>query len=106
MARFPGVAVNGDWISELLLALRLLVGGIFLLAGWNKVRGRLPFERVLCQVFGLGPVSARILAAVLPWLELVLGTVMVLGIATRVAGVLCSTLLGGFALALMCLRMS
>lgn len=101
-----GASVNDNETNEVLLALRLLVGGAFLIAGWNKIWAHRSFEQTLRQEFGLHRLAAGSVATVLPWLELALGAVIVVGVATQPAGVILSTLLCLFTLALLRLRLS
>lgn len=78
---------------------RLVLGGLFLYAGFTKVyppNHRLLFEMAL-SAYRLLPVWAVIgVAAVLPWVEMVLGVLLIGGWKLRYVAAFTSVLLGTF----------
>jgi uncharacterized membrane protein YphA (DoxX/SURF4 family) len=68
-----------------LLGVRLLLGGIFILAAAGKIPEQARFVDVVTQ-YGLLPWSlARAYGTILPWLELTIGIFLVLGFLPRLA---------------------
>ena len=82
------------------LFLRLVVGIIFLYAGVVKIADPLGFAQALYNYRLLPAWTINPLAIILPWLELVVGGSLVLGIWTLGAGVVASLLFAVFAGAL------
>lgn len=80
---------RGRPMGWLVLPLRLLLGGLFVFAGVMKVQDTQNFAFAV-HGFKLMPEHLVVLAAfVLPWLEMVAGAMLVLGIWTRAsAGVI------------------
>jgi uncharacterized membrane protein YphA (DoxX/SURF4 family) len=73
-------------VSWLVVASRVLVGGVFLLAGFSKLL--LPQAEVAAlmqQYTVIPPGLTWWIAAVLPWLELASGTALVIGFYTTLA---------------------
>ncbi|UCH42966.1 MAG: DoxX family protein [Dehalococcoidales bacterium] len=80
------------WIS---LGASVLLGLVFLTAGVGKLLGEGAF---LLQVstLVLNPAVASAIAAILPWVEIVLGTLLLTGIATRIAAGTSALLIASF----------
>jgi uncharacterized membrane protein YphA (DoxX/SURF4 family) len=77
-------------------ASRLLLGGVWLFAGASKV-GDLAASGRAVHAYQLTPYEVSVvLGAALPVVELVLGALLVVGVATRVAGSVSALLLAGF----------
>lgn len=80
------------------LVLRLLVGGMFVYLGAKKVLLQSPsdFLKVLRE-YAIVPetwwVAQNVIAAVVPWAEMLLGALLVLGVATRGAALSALSLL-------------
>ncbi|HLF78194.1 MAG TPA: MauE/DoxX family redox-associated membrane protein [Dehalococcoidia bacterium] len=75
---------------------RGLLGLVFLLAGLSKARAPASFERSLAQ-YGLLPAGLRpLVAGSLPALEVLLGTLLVLGVLAPVSSVIALALLVAF----------
>jgi len=66
---------------RLILALRLLVGGIVVAAGWGKMPRRYELLRLIRDQAYLPHSLARPLSRWLPWVELILGSALVVGVA-------------------------
>jgi uncharacterized membrane protein YphA (DoxX/SURF4 family) len=78
------------------LVARLVVGGVFLVAGGLKV-GDLDGSVRAVHAYQLTPYPvSEVLGAVLPFLEVGLGLLLVAGLATRVAGAVAAALLAAF----------
>lgn len=78
---------------------RLLLGGLFVYAGFTKVypaEHRFLFEMTLSAYRLLPPAAVIVVARALPWLEMALGVVLVLGWQRRYVASFVALLLGGF----------
>lgn len=76
------------WIG---LIARLILGGVLLIAGYLKV-GATDKSQMAVRAYELLPISiANLLGLVLPFFEVAIGLLLILGAATRIAAVL-----GGF----------
>ena len=65
---------------------RLMLGGVWIAAGWSKV-GDLAASGRAVAAYRIFPYDfATFVGAVLPFLEIALGILLVLGLATRLAG--------------------
>jgi uncharacterized membrane protein YphA (DoxX/SURF4 family) len=74
----------------------LIVAAAFLVSGAGKVIEPSAFRDRLIDQVGLPAVLALVVAASLPWLELVCGLCLALGYAVREAAVILAVLLIGF----------
>lgn len=85
----PARSARGDWRNWVGLALRLLTGVVMLWAGASKI-GNLPLnvEQVKLYQLNLGDTLTSLIGYAQPPLELIVGTLLVLGLFTRVASVL------------------
>jgi uncharacterized membrane protein YphA (DoxX/SURF4 family) len=87
---------TAPWVAVLV---RVLVGGVFVFAGFSKLL--LPQAEVVAliqQYAVLPPTLIPFIAALLPWLELASGTALCLGFYTTPAAVLVGVQLVGFSL--------
>mgnify|MGYP000241754431 CR=1 FL=1 len=89
--------VSSQWLS---LLFRLALGGIFLYAGVVKSQDPAGFAQAIYNYRILPGWAINPMAILLPWVEMVLGAALVLGIWIPGASLLASGLLGIFALAL------
>lgn len=78
------------------LVARFVLGFPFTLAGMSKVRARSEFEKVIANYNLLPPGGARLISIVLPWMELLIGALLLLGVFTPVATVIVAGLLVAF----------
>ena len=76
-------------VSSLLLGLTLLVSGS------GKLPGQTEFIDVLLASFWT-PTLAYIIGYCLPWLEIIFGVLLLLGIFSRITAALCLPLIAGF----------
>jgi uncharacterized membrane protein YphA (DoxX/SURF4 family) len=81
-------------MRRVLLALRLLLGAVFLYAAWTKLRQPWLLFAMSIDSYQLLPEWAVLfLARTLPWLELLLGALLIAGFALRYVTVATSALL-------------
>ncbi|MBI2794448.1 MAG: DoxX family membrane protein [Ignavibacteria bacterium] len=82
-----------------LLLIRAFIGGYFVLAAIPKITEPLAFATSIYH-YGLVPVWAiNAIALILPWLELLAGSALLLGYKTKLAAALCGLMLLIFTLA-------
>jgi len=79
--------------KTLLLVVRLILGGLFVYAGAVKVLDPLDFAQDIRNYRLVGPSLSFIAAIVLPWLEILAGLALILGIWMRGAALVVSGLL-------------
>lgn len=82
------------------LALRLLLGGLFLYASWDKILHPAAFASIVRDYRILPDALSNAVAISLPWLEAVLGALLILGRLMPGALALTNLLLLGFYAAL------
>jgi uncharacterized membrane protein YphA (DoxX/SURF4 family) len=87
----PAVAV--PW---LVLAGRLLLGGVWIVAGALKVTDLDASVRAVRAYRLLPETAAQLLGAGLPFVEIVLGVLLVVGLGVRVAGIASAVLMAAF----------
>jgi uncharacterized membrane protein YphA (DoxX/SURF4 family) len=85
---------------HLQLLLRLILGGLLLLAGVTKLAGRAAFRDAVAEYQVLPRALETPFAAALPWAETALGALLLLGLGTPVAAALATPLLLSFAVAI------
>ena len=93
------------WQKALAQALAIVIGGVFLYASYDKIAQPGEFARIVYHYQVIGP-SARLpplvpntLAVVLPWLEAVVGVLLVSGSWRREAAAVAALLLATFVVA-------
>jgi uncharacterized membrane protein YphA (DoxX/SURF4 family) len=86
--RLPGSVLQGILARGALVFLRLYLGIVFLYSAWFRITAEHPTL-----------ISRMTLPAVLPWVELLVGVLLVLGMATRFAAALAAVLLVNYMLA-------
>ncbi len=91
-----------DALSQphLQLFLRLVLGGLLLLAGVAKLTDRAAFRQAVAEYEVLPATLARPYAALLPWVETALGVLLLVGLGTGIAAGLAVPLFLSFALAI------
>lgn len=82
------------------LLCRLIVGGIFVLASFHKILDPQSFALAIYNYKLFPPSSINGLAILLPWVELLAGMALILGIKIRGAALILSGLLASFAVTL------
>src|SRR4029077_3743739 len=83
----------------LLLACRLALGAMFLYACYDKILAPAAFAKIVYQWQIGGPVFSNLVAVILPWVELLVGLLLLAGAWTAEAGLLVAGLLLSFNLA-------
>ena len=86
--------------GHMIVVLRLLLGGVFLWAGWTKVIDPTGFVLIVGAYKVLPPTLVVPVAVTLPWLELITGICLVLGLWSRSSALIAVVLLAGFGVAL------
>ena len=81
------------------VVLRLLLGGYFVYASLDKIADPGAFARIVYQWQVLGPVPSNLLAVTLPWVEILAGGLLVLGIWRKEASLAIAMLLAVFLIA-------
>jgi uncharacterized membrane protein YphA (DoxX/SURF4 family) len=84
----------------LILAARLLIGGLFVYACIHKIWDPLGFAVAIRNYMILPPAWSNITAITLPWVELGAGLFLILGIQTKPAALLTTAMLAVFLAAL------
>lgn len=83
-------------MKYLVLAARLLIGGLFVYASFHKILDPADFAQAI-RNYQLAPVElTNVAAVVLPWIELIAGALLILGIQTRPSAVITTCLLAVF----------
>jgi len=98
-ATAPIDAPSTLFVKSLALPARVLLGGILLYAGFTKLNDGWRFAEAIANYRILPAQANQLLALTLPWLEVVLGLLLVLGLWLRAAAGLASLLFLGFAVA-------
>lgn len=79
--------------------LGLLLGGVFVYASYDKILHPGEFARIVYHYQLIGPSKAlppllpNLLAVTLPWMELLMGLALIVGVWRREAAVLCAAML-------------
>jgi uncharacterized membrane protein YphA (DoxX/SURF4 family) len=82
------------------LFLRLVLGGVLLLAGVSKLADRAAFRQAVAEYEVLPASLARSFAAIVPWVETALGVLLLVGFGTGVAAGIAVPLFLSFAFAI------
>ncbi|MDR2930586.1 MAG: DoxX family membrane protein [Propionibacteriaceae bacterium] len=89
-----------DWRNWVTLGARVILGGVLIAAGLTKV-GNLGGSVQAAAAYQILPYgAAQVVGWLLPFAEIGLGLVLVLGLFTRIAGVLGALLMLGFIIAI------
>jgi putative oxidoreductase len=80
----------------ILVAFRLVVGGVFIWAGVSKIFDPLGFAQNIVNYRAFPQVMSFFLALVLPWIEVICGAFLILGIFRSASALLLSGLLAVF----------
>ena len=83
-----------EWIC------RLLLGALFVIAGYTKLGNPFLFEMAVDTYQLLPPIGVIVVARTLPWLELVLGMLLVRGWKLNYVATFTALLMGAFLLAM------
>ncbi len=80
----------------ILFAFRLIVGGIFIWAGVSKIADPLSFAQNIRNYQLVGQSLSFVTAVFLPWVELIAGLWLIIGLYPKSSALLISCLLGFF----------
>ena len=87
-------------MEKLVIALRVLLGGILFYAGFSKINAGHHFAETIAN-FALLPAQAnQILAVVLPWCEMPAGLLLVFGVWVRASALVASLFFAAFTAAI------
>ena len=75
------------------LVLRLLLGAFFVYASLDKIASPAGFARIVYQWQVAGPVPSNLVAVTLPWVELVAGLLLIVGVWRREAALVVALML-------------
>ena len=75
------------------LVLRLLLGAFFVYASLDKIASPAGFARIIYQWQVAGPVPSNLVAVTMPWVELVAGLLLIVGVWRREAALVIALLL-------------
>jgi uncharacterized membrane protein YphA (DoxX/SURF4 family) len=78
------------------LGLRIYIGIVFITAGMKKIHSPMEFADVLTDYRLLPYWSINLVAVVLPWMELIAGIFLILGLRTKLAATILAFLLAVF----------
>lgn len=82
------------FLRAILLLLRVAVGGVFAYAAWSKLRDPWTLFAISIDAYHVLPQWAvLVVARTLPWLELLLGVMLVIGVFRRISTLAASALL-------------
>jgi len=87
------------FVRTLALPVRVLLGGVLIYAGFTKLNDGWRFAEAIANYRLLPAQANQILALTLPWLEVALGLLLILGLWLRAAAGLSALLFLGFAAA-------
>ena len=87
-------------MKYLVLAARLLIGGLFVYASLHKIVDPAGFAQAIRNYQMLPPELSNLIALTLPWIEITTGGFLILGIQTRPAALIVSGLMAIFLVAL------
>jgi uncharacterized membrane protein YphA (DoxX/SURF4 family) len=79
--------------KRLVLLSRLILGGLFIYASYDKLFNPLPFAQIIHNYRLMPPAFINIIAVILPWIELSAGILLIIGIRVRGANFIIFTLL-------------
>lgn len=91
--RFPDKIfhlLENKWI---IIVIRLILGGIFIYASYDKILNPEYFARIIRNYHILPVFLVNLFAIILPWIELFSGFLLIIGIFTRGAALVISFLL-------------
>jgi uncharacterized membrane protein YphA (DoxX/SURF4 family) len=87
---------EGLTVKYAVLAARLFIGGLFVYASIYKILSPEEFATAIRNYLILPPAWSNLAALMLPWVELIAGSFLILGIQSRPAALLTTGMLGVF----------
>ena len=86
--------------ARIFTASRVLLGGIFIWASWDKILDPAAFARAIANYQIVAPMTGNLAALILPWVELVCGACLLLNRWTRGCALVAAALMVVFMAAL------
>lgn len=83
-------------MKYLVLAARLLIGGLFIYASIHKIQDPAAFAASIRNYLIIPPAWSNLVALTLPWIEVAVGVFLILGIQTRPSALLTTGMLAVF----------
>jgi uncharacterized membrane protein YphA (DoxX/SURF4 family) len=83
-------------LKYLVLAARLLIGGLFIYASVHKIQDPATFAVSVRNYLIVPPEWSNLIALTLPWIEIAVGVFLILGIQTRASALLTTGMLTVF----------
>jgi uncharacterized membrane protein YphA (DoxX/SURF4 family) len=71
--------IEKTWVRHFALAARLILGGVFIYASWDKILNPAAFAEAVFKYQLLPSQLINLMALILPWLELILGVLLLSG---------------------------
>ena len=85
---------NNRYLRIVLILIRLVLGGIFVYAGYVKLRDPWELFALGISSYNILPLSmVELVARTLPWFEVLLGLMLIAGVQLRYSSTVCSLLL-------------
>ena len=81
------------------LVLRLLLGAVFVYASLDKIWDPAAFAKIVYQWQVVGPVASNLVAVTLPWVELLAGLLLIVGVWKRESALVVALMLVVFIVA-------
>jgi uncharacterized membrane protein YphA (DoxX/SURF4 family) len=100
MSRVRIFAPGEHKMKYLLLAARLLIGGVFVYASLHKIVDPEGFAQAIRNYQMIPAQWTNIAALILPWIELIAGGLLILGVLTRPSALITTSLMAVFLVAL------
>ena len=92
-----GGALHWGWAGYACVGARLILGVVFLYLGLVKAMDPVSFLKLLRQFEVLpSPVALNLVAAILPWFEMLCGALLLSGVALQGTALFVMLMLGGF----------
>ena len=88
------------WHSYLTLIFRCILGAIFIYASWDKLLSPADFARVVYNYRLLPEIFINIFTIILPWIELICGSLIIIGFLKKGSILIINLLLIAFFLAM------
>jgi uncharacterized membrane protein YphA (DoxX/SURF4 family) len=82
------------------LAIRIVIGGIFIYASINKILNPDAFARIIHNYRLFPPSLINIIAIVIPWIEIISGALLIIGWKYKAANLIIGGMLATFIIAL------
>ena len=88
------MASSNKFLRAIPLVLRIALGAVFVYAAWVKLREPWELFALAINSYGILPLKAtELVARSLPWLELAIGVMLIVGLGLRISATVTSLLL-------------